>query len=94
MRQIWKYLINIIDDNQNIIMPTGARLVHVGQQHEQIGLWFEVDPQEKCSVSRSFRVFGTGHPIENGSHIGTVVMIPFVWHVYDTTRDQRVNEND
>lgn len=83
MRQVWKYIVDITDGNQNITTPTGAKLVHVGPQGKRIGLWFEVDDQEPLTIIRSFCVFDTGHPIETGMYVGTVIMIPFVWHVYE-----------
>lgn len=83
MRQVWKYIVDITDGDQDINIPAGAKLVHVGPHGKRIGLWFEIDTQEKHSTIRSFRVFGTGHPIESGRHVGTVIIIPFVWHVYE-----------
>lgn len=83
MIRVWKYVISPMNDVPDISTPEGAKLVHVGLHGKQIGLWFEVNPAEKHSIIRSFRVYGTGHPIEMGSHVGTVIMIPFVWHVYE-----------
>lgn len=87
MRQVWKYLISIYDHNQSIRMPTGAKLIHIGQQGRKVGLWFEVDPREKHYIIRHFRVFGTEHPIESGEHIGTVIITPYVLHVYEIQRE-------
>lgn len=89
-KQVWKYLVTISDNNQQLTIPSGAKLVYVGPQGKRIGLWFEVNTNETRREPRIFRVFGTGHPINGGdhtvsSHIGTVIMVPFVWHVYEIT---------
>lgn len=92
MKEVWKYPIDTtaIADNQEIKIPIGSKLVHTGLQEKTICLWFEVNPKEKLYDARSFRVYGTGHPIENGSYIGTVIWpsitgTQFVWHIYETT---------
>lgn len=88
MTTIWKYLINITDGDQKITTPACAKLIHIGQHNEQIGLWFEVDSNEETVVDNIFRIFGTGHWIKKGPkgrHVGTVIMEPFVWHVYQIT---------
>lgn len=46
-------------------------------------LWFEVDPS-RAPANATFRVFGTGHEIPDKCvHRGSVVINPFVWHVYE-----------
>lgn len=86
-KQVWKYVLEITDSVQNIEMPAEAKLVHVGSQEERnICLWFEVNwshPKGEQSIIRAFRVHGTGHPIAMGNHIGTVVIMPLVWHIYE-----------
>ena len=73
-RQVWKYLLTVSDDNQKISIPEGAKLVHIGPQGQLIGLWFEVQCDNK-TVDRSFRVYGTEHSIAKGNHVGTVIML-------------------
>ena len=82
-KQVWKYLLVSDPGAQALKLPLGAKLLHVGPQGKRLGLWFEVDIEEKKEQLRTFRVFGTGHAIEGGTHVGTVVITPYVWHVYE-----------
>jgi len=85
-KQIYKYIVPVRSGNQECQMPVGAKIVHVGMQgRKRIGIWCEVDTCEKCQCSRLFQVYGTGQDIGSGTYLGTVIDIPFVWHVYETT---------
>ena len=85
-RTIWKYTLSLVD-YVDIEMPTGARILSVGIQNEQICLWALVDP-EKTAAKYRFRIAGTGHPIgkeaENWDFVGTVIMMngALVFHVF------------
>lgn len=83
-RVIWKFPVPL-NDTPLIKMPPGARILSVGAQGEVITLWAEVDPYEGPPILRKFHIRGTGHPVPEGevTFIGTVLMSPFVWHVYD-----------
>jgi hypothetical protein len=69
-------------------MPQGARFLSSAIQYNQdrISAWFEVDP-EAPKEHRTFRVYGTGHPLEGRQlnylgttlhHEGTLVL-----HLYE-----------
>lgn len=78
---IWKYEITI--NETKLQVPYDAELLHVDQQDNRIVLWFLVDGERKCE-ERIFRVFGTGREIPvNYIHRGTVLIDPFVWHVFE-----------
>lgn len=80
--QLWKYLISCDPDLlQNITLPISAKLLYLGRQKKRIGLWFEVDQKETLKVIRYFRVFETRHTVENGQHLGTVIIDSSVLHV-------------
>lgn len=84
MRTIFKYELAVTDDRQSVQMPKGAILRAVQLQYGAVTIWAEVEsenPREK----RSFRVYGTGNPIEQERdvYVGTVQTPPFVWHVYE-----------
>lgn len=91
MNVIYKYLIPLRASEvvHTFDLPQGAKVVHVGaQDQENVLIW--VEQQEKAFAhgvrQRSFRVYGTGHPIdpvEVKEHVGSVVIDPFVWHVYE-----------
>ena len=61
--QIFKYIIPIQDDFQ-ISMPYGAKILCVQVQCEKPCVWALVDT-ECHRVKREFRIVGTGHPFED-----------------------------
>ena len=79
---IWKYPLQIGDFN-SVQMPKGATILSVDNQNGILCLWAMVDP-EKSLVTRKIRIVGTGHTFDGyAEHIGSVVMAPFVWHVFE-----------
>jgi len=89
MRTIWKFQFKI-DDEVEIEMPIGARILHVGTQGDERQtalpspfLWAMVESTAK-KHRRKFLIFGTGHelprlpidePLPNDlQHIGTFQM--------------------
>ena len=86
MLTIWKFEIEVTD-KQEVEMPRGAELLFVGRQGSQpadkLMLWAEVDTTEP-RVLRQLRIAGTGHPLdEYEKYVGSVIVEPFVWHLYD-----------
>lgn len=83
MRRVFKYRIDIAE-GQEIWIPSGARVIHVGLDQENSPcIWCEVDT-EADPVPVRLSVHGTGCGIlpEHGDHLGSFVSVPFVWHVY------------
>ena len=81
---IWKYELEITD-RQTILMPGGAKILAVGDQDGTLCLWAECDPGN-LGLDRVIAIVGTGHPMPGMGrpvHIGTVLMPPFVWHVFE-----------
>jgi hypothetical protein len=85
---VWKFPINIVDDQQ-IEMPEHAQILHVGGQDGRLCLWVRVNPAN-AKVARRISVRGTGHTIEkgqlapaNGFYLGSAQVGPFVWHVFE-----------
>lgn len=78
---IWKFRIEMTSDFP-IEIPPGYKILHVGVQHDYPFFWAEVDPTVHGQRIH-FAVVGTGHdmPVE-GTHLGTWVADPFVWHLY------------
>jgi len=86
MKTIWKFPVSMTD-SIGIEMPVGARVLTVQVQHGQPYIWVEVDPEAQ-KEHRSFRLFGTGHPIEEGfvlDYVGTFQMHDggLVFHLYE-----------
>lgn len=70
-----------------LMLPDGARLLHVGMQNGGVVLWALVDTRNPVTTRRIiFR--GTGHPINDASnliHIGTTIDEErgLVWHIFE-----------
>ena len=84
MKKIYKY--EILTDGK-LMLPNGAIVRKVAAKGESICLWAEVDP-DRSTLERFFEVFGTGHEMPEGMgidrvYIDTVLMGPFVFHVYE-----------
>jgi len=83
MRKIFKYPLEINDSPQVINVNKNAKIVMVGNQDGTLCLWIEVDDQA-LKDPRKFYVKGTGHPIPSWMcYIGSAIIKPFVWHVYE-----------
>lgn len=82
MRVVYKYPLMI--GYNGISLPLEAEIVHIAEQHGQLQMWVEQDPNRPMS-QRQFNVYGTGHPIYNNNehHLATVLVGDFVWHVYE-----------
>lgn len=82
--RIFKYEIPV-SSNVEVVMPRGAKVLKVDNQRGQICLWALVNtdqPPEK----RYLTVVGTGreiHLLSTLTYIDTVVVEPFVWHVFE-----------
>jgi hypothetical protein len=58
---IWKFELETTD-NQEIEMPIGAEILTMQTQNEIPCIWALVDPKAE-KETRTFEIFGTGHPI-------------------------------
>lgn len=85
LRQIWKFPLEVTDV-QTISMPMGAKIMHVDVQHDQVCLWAGVYP-DNSKMDRTFHLYGTGHAIPDDvqDYLGSVVIGPFVWHLFEVT---------
>lgn len=85
MRTVWKYTLGIADA-QTLSMPYAAKVLCVAVQGGSLCLWAEVNATAQRRQARNFYIVGTGNPLPSGvslRHVGSVVMPPFVWHVYE-----------
>jgi len=90
---IYKYYLKI-EDYQVLQMPKGSRVLSVGNQRGNLCLW-AVGDQDKPVSLRAFEIFGTGNPISEDrtierTFIGTAIVEPLVWHVFETTKKRPV----
>ena len=84
MKTIFRYQLEIVD-HQIIRVPIGesGKVLGVAEQGGKLCMWFEVD-SEWGEHNVEVIIVGTGNPLpcEKMDYVGTVVMNPFVWHVY------------
>lgn len=85
MKTIYKYMIELDDPEIMVSLPVGAKVIHVGVQYSgEVHFWVELTPSSPDYENRTFRIYGTGHPIPDGhTHQGTVLDRQFVWHLYE-----------
>ena len=81
---IWKYTIKIQDEFQ-VDMPNGAKVLYTDTQYGEPCMWVEVNPDAEIT-SYTFYVFGTGHHRipTHIQYIGSFLMRDdaLVWHLY------------
>lgn len=84
--RIYKYPIGITGF-QEVAMPKAARILSVANQNGTLCLWALCDAAQKEYVARQIEIIGTGNPMSLNSRefIGTVIVVPFVWHVFERT---------
>ena len=86
MKTIWKYELRAAGE-QIIVMPEHARILSVQSQNDAACLWAIVESTNR-KVRRTFRIHGTGHPIDyhgDYPHVGTFQLHggSLVFHVFD-----------
>ena len=88
MKSVWKFE---VENNlrQEIQMPKGAKILHLGVKNDAPYLWAEVD-MDAPSEFRTFEVFATGGNITQDmgierEYIGTYMIFreTLVFHVYE-----------
>jgi len=87
MKSIWKFPIDLLD-RQEISLPSDARILCVQTQSGLPFMWAKVDTEAQ-KEKRTFRLIGTGHPIEDDSlsYIGTFQIYngSLVFHLFEET---------
>lgn len=84
MKKVFKY--SLLTSENVLDMPEGAQVLSAHVQGTTVCIWALVDPG-KPTERRTFRVYGTGHEMDDGiTFIGTVMAGPFVWHVFEDRR--------
>lgn len=83
---IHKYRLPLdFEENIQLRLPAGAKLLQVANQFDKLCLWAEVDPTTAASELRTLFLAGTGRPLPTGRrvHLGSVVLGALVCHVYE-----------
>ena len=82
-RAIFKYELKITEQ-QVVFLPDQAEIISVDNQDGTLCLWAIVGTNSR-KVDRHIEIVGTGSPMPNVERIflGTVLMPPFVWHVFE-----------
>lgn len=91
MKTIWKIAMGIGVGPWAHELPAKSQFLDVQMQHGLVTMWFLVDPNTPDKETRKFRIFGTGHGIEQNTdelmHMGTVQQDQFVWHIFEECDD-------
>lgn len=88
MKTIYKYEIPLeLHCDLPVEVPSGAEVIKIAQQGDQIRFWAKVDPNKLEVQTIVFRIYGTGQRIpddKNLLHLETVLSAKgqFVWHVF------------
>lgn len=92
MRTVWKYVVPVSAFEYAVRMPRDAKIVHVGGQGGDVSnvcFWAQLDlAADGCPAweesLRTFAAVGTGHRVPEGyAYVGTAVVDPLVWHLYE-----------
>jgi hypothetical protein len=64
MKTIYKYLLDV-QDEQEVSLPVGARILSIAMQQGKLCLWAEVDPDPTLMlVNVPIYLYGIEHPID------------------------------
>lgn len=79
---IWKFI--VAPTQTHMEMPKGARLIHAGEQFQQVCVWAECDP-DAPKVLRKVMAIPTGGRANGLTYVGSAILAggALVFHVYD-----------
>ena len=85
-RTIYKYELEITTA-QTVTLPEDRVILSVANQNGKLCMWVDVNKEYDSTDDLTIYLFGTGHPIPSYLKramifVGTVIIDPFVWHVY------------
>jgi hypothetical protein len=84
METIYKYPVDV---RMQLDLPADAQPLTVQLQQGQPQLWVRLNPLA-ATIRRTFRVFGTGHPLEGAGHLTYIATFQLdngglVFHVFE-----------
>ncbi len=73
---------------QTILVPNNFEILSAANQDGNLCLWLLVDSTASADKVLYIEIIGTGNPVLNEmgvgrKFIGTVIVGPFVWHVFE-----------
>lgn len=89
--RVWKYDLEVSDMPRTCVLKikgSSVTPISVAEQDCELMLWVRIEfdsnqdePEQETELE--INIIGTGHPFTNaGEFLGTVVISPFVWHVF------------
>lgn len=78
MKVVYRYESNALGNIFSIVVPINSKTLHCNMKDEKtevISVWCLVDPDEKLTETKTFRICGTGHQIKTGydlTYINTI----------------------
>ncbi len=86
IKKIYKYPI-VIQDEQVVLLPTGAKILTIQSQMDTPYIWALVNPTMPNDQAVTIRIFGTGNTIKDSDrleYIGTFQMLGgrLVFHAF------------
>jgi len=82
--KIFKYALQI-EDEQTVELPLCSTILFTGANNGELCIWVQVLNPNAAKKPHKLFIHGTGREI-NGmlqkKYLGSVVMEPFVWHVF------------
>ena len=83
MKKIYKYVIN--KRTKSIELPIGFKILSAQEQHDDISIWMEVNPDVESQLV-SFKLVMTDEEVPEGyTYVNSIQMTreyTFVYHVY------------
>jgi hypothetical protein len=90
MRKIFKYELETVG-TQVLTLPADSTILCVQVQRGVPCIWADIDAETSAIEQRKFRIYGTGHPIDESEaieYIGTYQLYQgdFVGHVFEVIK--------
>lgn len=85
MKVVQKFDVALVSGPQNIKMPVGSEILHIGRQRSGLCIWALCDSVADIYM-RVVQVVGTGDHLDflkKENYLGTVVEHIYVWHLFD-----------
>lgn len=86
MKTVYKYAVPMLD-MVTLTLPADAQVLRFGAQGDEVFAWALIDRCQALMKDRSFRIAGTGHPIDYGnlSYVNTFEMLggKLVFHAFE-----------
>lgn len=85
-RMIHKQIL-FLTDTQTIKIPKNSTFLHIGNQDNNLCIWYIFDIDTDSFEIKTILIRGTGHLLEDKiltKYLGTVQIHEFVWHIFQS----------